>query len=50
MVETNPNQQLVTMAQMEHMFKMFQQMQKSNTTTETSSTDLKIAEKLTYQN
>ena len=49
MAETD-SKQLITMEQMEHMFKLFQQMHKPNTTLETISPDLKIAEKLTYQN
>ena len=49
MAETNPNQ-IVTMEQMEHMFRLFQQMQKPNTNLETISPDLKLAEKLNYQN
>ena len=49
MAETNPNQ-LVTMEQMEQMFKLFQQMKKPNTNLETISPDLKLAEKLDYQN
>ncbi|XP_057529718.1 uncharacterized protein LOC130808253 [Amaranthus tricolor] len=49
MAETNPNQ-IITMEQMEHMFRLFQQMQKPNTTLETISPDLKLAEKLNYQN
>ena len=47
MVKTDPKQ-LITMKQMEHMFKLFQQMHKPNTTLETISPDLKLAEKLTY--
>ena len=53
MAETDPNQQIVTMAQMEHIFKMFQQMQQktnTNTTTEITPSDLRITEKLNYQN
>ena len=49
MAETD-SKQLITMEQMEHMFKLFQQMHKPNTTIETVSPELKIAEKLTYQN
>ena len=47
--EIDSTQQLVTMKQMEHMFKLFKQMHKPNTALETLSPDLKIAEKLTYQ-
>ena len=49
MVETG-SKQLITMEQMEHMFKLFQKMHKPNTTIETISPELKIAEKLTYHN
>ena len=49
MAETDPKQ-LITMEQVEHMFKLFQQMHKPNTTLETISPELKLAEKLTYQN
>ena len=49
MAETDPKQ-LITMEQMEHMFKLFQQMHKPNTTLETISPYLKLIEKLNYQN
>ena len=49
MAETDPKQ-LITMEQMEQMFKLFQQMHKPSTTLETISPELKLAEKLTYQN
>lgn len=42
----NPNQQLVIM---EQMIKLFQEMQKTNNTIETIPADLKIGEKLTYE-
>lgn len=48
--ETNTDQQLINMAQMEQMFKFFQQMQKANQTTYLSTLELKVAEKLNYQN
>ena len=48
--QTKPNQQLVTVAQMEQMFQYFQQLNKQNTSNEPSSTDLRIIKKLTYQN
>ncbi|XP_057546216.1 uncharacterized protein LOC130825160 [Amaranthus tricolor] len=49
MAETNPNQ-LITMEQMEHMLKLFQQLNKPNTNLETIPSELKLAEKLNYQN
>ena len=49
MAETDPKQ-LITMEQMEHMFRLFQQMHKPNTTLETISPYLKLIEKLNYQN
>ena len=49
MAETD-QKQLITMEQMEHMFRLFQQMHKPNTTLETISPNLKLAEKLNYQN
>ena len=49
MAETDPRQ-LITMEQMEHMFKLFQQLNKPNTTLETIPSELKLAEKLNYQN
>ena len=42
MAETD-SKQLITKEQMEHMFKLFQQMHKPNTTIETVSPELKIA-------
>ena len=43
MAETDPRQ-LITMEQMEHMFKLFQQLNKPNTTLETIPSELKLAE------
>ena len=48
--QTNPNQQIITVAQLEQMFQMFQQMNKQNQTIESSSTELRVAEKLSYNN
>ena len=54
MAESNPNQntdnQIITMAQIEHMFQLFQKMNKQNKTTESLAPELKIAEKLNYHN
>ena len=49
MSETD-RKQLIMMEQMEHMFRLFQQMHKPNSTLETISLDLKLAEQLYYQN
>lgn len=48
--QINPNQQLITVAQMEHMLHMIQQLNKQNQISETSSADLRVAEKLSYHN
>ena len=48
--DTNTNQQIITFEQMGHMFKLFERMHKPNTQIETVSPDLKVAEKLNYQN
>ena len=52
MAETNPNpnQQLMTFEQMEHMFNLFKQMHQPNIQIEIISPELKIAEKLNHQN
>jgi hypothetical protein len=47
---SNTEQQIFMMEQMERMFKMFQEMHKPNTPTEIISPDLKVAEKLNHQN
>ena len=45
------NQQLISVAQMEQMFQYFQQLTKQNNpTSEPQSTNLRVAEKLKYQN
>ena len=47
----NTNQQLISVAQMEQMFQYFQQLNKqTNSTNEPQTTDLRVAEKLTYHN
>ena len=54
MEDSKPNQntdnQIVTMAQIEHMFQLFQQMNKKNQTIEPLASELKVAEKLNYHN
>ena len=46
---TKPNQQL-TVAHTEQMFQMLQLLNKTNVSIESSSLDLKMVERLTYQN
>jgi hypothetical protein len=54
MSETENKQQIITREQMEHMFKMFQELHKPNPPTlipaEPILPDLRVAEKLNYQN
>ena len=48
--KSDANQQLMNMEQLEQMFQLFQKMQKLNTANEQSTSDLRVTEKLNYQN